>query len=166
MNYESYAFVHSFLKKMIIPYIVIIIIILIQIFLYVSTPVSKIPNHYEVFQMTAGIPLKHITDNIFLLLQGLVTILGCYFYFDYETENSPEFTKTRMKNEKIYIHKLFIITIFLLVIRSIYFYLLYNIFSPNVEITIFSYIASILPQLILTILYYLYKLISHKLSTM
>lgn len=163
MNYESYAFVTSFFKKMFIPYVIFIILTLMMVFSYLNSPVSFI-DHLSSFYSSLGIFAKD-NDNLFAIIQCFVTLLGAYFYFDYENDNSPEFIKTRIPEEKICWHKLFILLIFTVVFRSIYYYFMYVVYSPNLVIHFRYYWLSLLPHLIVIISYFLYKLISYKLST-
>lgn len=158
MNYESHAFVKSILKKMIIPFILFLIIIILEIFNYVKTPPSMV-NHLTKFYSFTGIVTKKEHLNLIFIFQIFLTLLINHFYFDYEKENSLEFTKTRISQTKLYFQKLIIITIFIIIIRSIYYYIIYKIFSPQIIFKIQYYILSLYPHLTITLIYYLYKTI-------
>ncbi len=151
MRYESNAFGESILKKMVIPFIIFLIITIIKVFAYLKTPKSMIDINYA-FNSLSGIITKETIVNLFLIWQLVLTILGFYFYLSYEEDNSLEFIKTRTNNINICLNKTFIYLIFIIVFRSCYFYLIKNVFDPDMLITFKHFWLTLYPHIVIIFL--------------
>lgn len=105
------------------------------------------------FRNTLGIICNF--DSYFFLAQVLLQFYFHYLYYNYENRNSPEFVFSRTNFMKTNYKKIIISSIFIILIRTLYFIFLYIPYSEIIKIKISFCILNILIYLFICIFYFI-----------
>ena len=142
-------------------YIVLFILCFIN-YIYFRMKINLFPSYEPFFKESIGVfynynEFKEVSYLKFY--QYFITLYTFISFMQYDYKNSPDFIYTRISKNKCLIERLFVVLIFIFIIRTIYFVTNYFLFNEFVKITMKSYIIQLLINFAIVFIYFFYKLI-------
>ncbi len=149
--YQVNALVSSINK---IKYWLIIHIVLLftSYFIILGNPIRI--NRNSMLDLLGIVDKKFYIPNIlFLLFQIFITIYFIHLLFNFEKNNSPEFTYMRISKRLLIRKKILLSVISLSIFRLFYYFLVYALFKFYLSFNFFDLLLSVLEYLFLVLVY-------------
>ena len=152
MKYQFSILRNLFFKKYLKWFIIYLFFMLIEIYIVTSTPDANTKKE-AILMLLSLVPFSElgILEKLFLIFNIVLTIYIVYTFFIYEYNNSFEFIFLRTNHLKRNINKLIILLLFIFVIRSINYFLIYFFFPNNEIFNFFTYLKTVSYFLIFSI---------------
>lgn len=152
MKYQFSSLRNLFFKKYLKWFIIYLFFMLIEIYIVTSTPDANTKKE-AILMLLSLVPFSElgILEKLFLIFNIVLTIYIVYTFFIYEYNNSFEFIFLRTNHLKRNINKLIILLLFIFVIRSINYFLIYFFFPNNEIFNFFTYLKTVSYFLIFSI---------------
>ena len=144
MKYQFSILKNLFFKKYLKWFIIYLFFMLIEIYIVTSTPDANTKKE-AILMLLSLVPFSElgILEKLFLIFNIVLTIYIVYTFFIYEYNNSFEFIFLRINHLKRNINKLVILLLFIFVIRSVNYFLIYFFFPNNEIFNFFTYLKTV-----------------------